>query len=133
MFAVLIGAGCSKPEDAPPPAPVKSQVNGISMKPAEKKHSAAMKYMAVQEVFTKNCMPCHAAAKPKAGINLTNYAGVIKGGREGAIVTPGHADGSKIIMAMHGKGAKQMPPAGALPADTIKIVEDWINAGAKLE
>jgi protein TonB len=77
-------------------------------------------------------MPCHASGKPKAGIDLTSYDSVMKGGREGAIVKAGDVSGSKLDMALHhAGGVKQMPPPGPLPATDIATIEGWIKDGAK--
>jgi mono/diheme cytochrome c family protein len=89
-------------------------------------------YAAVQSVFTKNCVGCHGANNPKAGINLTSYETVMRGGTEGPIVKAGDPAGSVIIQALHGTDhKKQMPPKGALPADQIGVIESWIKDGAK--
>ena len=119
VLAIAFAVGCSKPDAAASPT---SAAGG----PA-----AAGKYVAVQAVFTTNCVKCHGDAGPKAGISLTSYDGVMKGGREGAVVVAGDPEGSKIIKALHGSGAKQMPPGGALPASDIATVEAWIKSGAK--
>jgi mono/diheme cytochrome c family protein len=89
-------------------------------------------YAQVQEILTKNCVGCHGEKKPQDGVNLTNYEAVMKGGEHGAIVKPGNPTESELIEVMRGaEGHKLMPPAGALPDDQIKIIEDWIAAGAK--
>ena len=140
-LAAAFAVGCSKPDDTeatPPPkngavTGTKGAASGGTVTPALKApgNVAPDKFASVQPILITNCMPCHASSKPKAGINLTSYESVMKGGREGAIVKAGDPDGSKIDMALHGKGAKQMPPKGPLaPADIAKI-ETWIKAGAK--
>jgi mono/diheme cytochrome c family protein len=92
---------------------------------------ASATFSSVSAVFAKNCVGCHTGAKAKEGIDLNTYASVMKGGREGAIITAGEPEKSVIIMAMRGKGKDQMPPAGPLAEEQIKVVEDWIRAGAK--
>ena len=57
----------------------------------------------------------------------------MKGGHEGPVVVAGDPANSMIIKAMRGNGAKQMPPGKSIAEDQIKIVEDWIQAGAKNE
>lgn len=88
----------------------------------------------VVAMLNKNCMPCHGGAEPQEGINLETIEGLMKGGEHGPVVVAGDASGSKIVQALRGTGgAKKMPPAASpQPSeDEIKLVEDWINAGAK--
>ena len=140
-LAAAFAVGCSKPDDTeatPPPksAAVTSTTGAVSgVTPAPMKgapsNPTADKFASIQPLLTANCMPCHGAGKPPKGIDLTSYESVMKGGKEGAIIKAGDPDGSKIDMALHGKGTKQMPPKGPLaPADIAKI-ESWIKAGAK--
>ncbi len=88
----------------------------------------------VAAVLTTRCMPCHGGAKPQEELNMQTIDGLLKGSEHGAVVVPGDAAGSMIVHALHGtNGKKKMPPAKA-PAATdaeIKLIEDWINAGAK--
>ena len=87
----------------------------------------------VEEVINTRCMPCHGGSTPKEELNLTSVAGLLKGSEHGPVVTPGDAANSKVVHALRGTGGmKKMPPAKA-PQPTeeqIKIIEDWINAGA---
>jgi len=88
-------------------------------------------YAAVQAVFTANCAGCHSGDRPKAGIDLTSYAGVMKGGGEGPVIKAGDPAGSILVQAMRGQGRKQMPPGKALAEDKIALVEAWVKNGAK--
>jgi hypothetical protein len=82
----------------------------------------------VKSLFAANCLPCHAAARPSGGIDLTSYKGILGG------VNPGDPANSLIIKSLRGKGAKQMPFKRApLSEDKIAMVEAWIKAGAKEE
>lgn len=139
LFVVAAAAlviGCQKSEDTAAagttgsaPAPKAAATPPIAP-PAGP--APAGKYKAVQAIFDTNCIKCHGGSgRAKGGINLTNYDGVIKGGEEGAIVTAGKPDTSVIVMALHGKGAKQMPPRNPLSAADIATISDWIKAGAK--
>lgn len=94
--------------------------------------AASGKFAAVQTILTTNCAKCHSGDRPKAGINLSSYEGVMKGGMEGPIVTAGDPDGSKLIKALKGQGAKQMPPRSSIPATDIATIEAWIKDGAKI-
>jgi mono/diheme cytochrome c family protein len=138
LFLALAAAfafGCSKPEDTAGSTTSTTGTTGSASTTGTSGSvsgtPAAGKYAAVQTIFTTNCAKCHGDGRPKAGITLTSYDGVMKGGREGAIITAGDPAGSKLDMALHGKGAKQMPPGGPIPAADIATVEAWIKDGAK--
>lgn len=89
-------------------------------------------YAGVQVFFNTTCAGCHGASNGKAGISLTSYDAVMKGGKEGPIVKPGDPENSLLVQALRGThGAKQMPPRTPAPEDRIKAVEDWIKDGAK--
>ncbi len=86
----------------------------------------------VGKILTANCASCHGANKPKAGISLVDYAGVMKGGKEGVIVSAGKPDESPIVMALKGTGGKkQMPPGKKLSDADLATIEGWIKDGAK--
>jgi len=83
-------------------------------------------FASVQEILNDNCMPCHGRQNPRAGINLTNYAGV------SAAVTAGDAAGSLLIKSLKGDNVKQMPlNHDPLDQGTIDIISAWITNGAK--
>lgn len=133
-LAAALAVGCSKPDATS--GTTGAAPNGTSTTGTGTTGSTAAatgKYAEVQAIFTTNCVKCHGGGpRTKAGIALTSYDGVMKGGSEGAIVKASDAAGSKIVMALHGKSAKQMPPPPAtLSAADIATVEGWITAGAK--
>lgn len=80
-------------------------------------------------------MPCHSAEKHRAGLNLTSYADIMKGGEHGPGVKAGDPDNSVIVKAISGGDPAQkipkMPPQKTLSADDIQKIKDWIKAGAK--
>lgn len=87
-------------------------------------------YAPVQAMLNAQCVGCHGNTNPRAGINLTSYANVMKGGR-GPIVKAGDPAASLLVKALRGVGARQMPPRGKVDEAKIKAVEAWIKAGAK--
>lgn len=80
----------------------------------------------VQTLLSANCMPCHSADNHRAGLNLTSYEGI------SAAVTAGDAANSLLVKSLYGNGVDQMPKGrDPLSADQIKVVEKWVNDGAK--
>jgi cytochrome c5 len=125
--AVGMGCGSKAADDdmAVSPVPKPVQPHTTSTAPAGS-------FAAAEEVLKNNCRSCHGDQRPRAGITLTSFDAITKGGPKGPLVKAGDPDGSLLIQAMHGSnGVKQMPPRGAVSDEQIKAVEAWIKAGAK--
>jgi hypothetical protein len=68
---------------------------------------------------------CHSAALASGGLALDTYAAALKGAQSGAVIVPGDAAGSALIVVQTGGGHP-----GQLTADELAIVSAWIAAGA---
>lgn len=135
LAVVLFGLGCNgggTADDPSAPANIKKKDKPVAAAPGSNA-AGGSQYAAVQKIFTEKCVSCHGDAKPKAGISLTSYAGVMKGGTEGAVVKAGDPAGSVLVEALRGQnGKKQMPmKSPPLAEDQIKAIEAWIKSGAK--
>lgn len=85
----------------------------------------------IGSVITKECAGCHTGPSAKEGIDLSTYAGIMKGNKEGKIVVAGNPAKSMLCGVLHGK-PKLMPPGGkGLDAKTIALIELWVKQGAK--
>ena len=84
-------------------------------------------YAMTQAVLTTKCQPCHGGARPAGRISLISYEGIAP------LVKPGSPGESELVQVMRGTpGHKKMPPSGpAVTEEQIKVVEAWIQAGAK--
>jgi hypothetical protein len=87
-------------------------------------------YRDVAKTLTNVCGKCHKGAKAADGLNLTNYASIMRGDKEGKVVISGNPSKSRLITVLHGKPAL-MPPGGALPNAQTAQLTAWIKAGAK--
>ncbi len=105
-----------------------AQKKPATKKPAPK--AAAVTYKTVGPTITKTCAGCHTGAAGKAGLDLSTYAGIMKGNKEGKIVMAGNPAKSMLCTVLHGK-PKLMPPKHAVDAKTIAVVEAWVKGGAK--
>jgi len=74
------------------------------------------------------CGSCHGENGVQ-DLNLTTYAGITKGGTNGAVIIPGDPSNSLIIK----KQTAEQPHFAQLSADEIQLLTDWINAGAPEE
>lgn len=87
----------------------------------------------VEPVLRRHCLSCHshAAGAMKGGLALDSCSGWAQGGDSGPAIVPGKPENSLLIKAVRrAVGAKAMPPKGAVPEGEIRILEDWIRAGA---
>ncbi len=76
-------------------------------------------------LFTSRCGSCHGE-NGIMGLNLTTYQGTMQGGSNGPVIVPGDAVGSLLVQKQSGA----QPHFGQLTPEELKLVIDWINAGA---
>jgi WD40 repeat protein len=99
---------------------------------------AAPDYSAVDAIFSKHCLDCHASQDPDAKLVLESFETLVKGSENGPVIVPGKTDGSRLVEAIEGTllhNGKQiiMPPGrkrAKLKPEEIAIVKAWISAGA---
>jgi mono/diheme cytochrome c family protein len=89
----------------------------------------------VLPIFQANCYRCHAGMNHRGGLQMDTQAGLLKGGRDGIVLVPGHADQSLLVKLIRHEGPADdpmpMPPKGDKISDAdIATVTQWINAGA---
>jgi mono/diheme cytochrome c family protein len=94
----------------------------------------------MKAIFDTSCVKCHSGDKPKARLHMDTLDGVLKGTKEGKIVTPGDSAASFIVKAIAhvtGDHDSWMPPlnnkAGIKPLtpEQIGLIRAWIDQGAK--
>ena len=86
----------------------------------------------VLPVLQQRCFECHShSGKIKGGLALDSKSGWQTGGDHGPAVIAGKPGSSLILEAVrYTNPDMEMPPKGRLPADEVKILEDWIAMGA---
>src|SRR6266542_3014304 len=86
----------------------------------------------IQPILSSICYECHGPKKTKAQLRLDSRAGLMKGGEDGAIITPGNSEQSLIVRRLLGlDGEDRMPKDGdPLPAAQIALIRAWIDQGA---
>lgn len=121
-FMVATGA---RAEDQLPPAATKTGVTYITD---------------IKPIFDASCVKCHSGDKAKARLHMDTLAGVLKGTKEGKIVTAGDSANSFIIKCVAHVTKDHdswMPPlknkAGIKPLtpEQIGLLRAWIDQGAK--
>ena len=123
--ATIVEAKTIKLGDAPLPA---STFKFTPPAGAVKKEPAPIvAFASVKPLIDDRCMPCHGGDKPRAGVKLDTYEGVL------ATVVPGDPKASLLVKSIKGQGVRKMPLGNhpALTPEEIKVWEDWISSGAK--
>jgi mono/diheme cytochrome c family protein len=79
-------------------------------------------------VLQSRCINCHGGQRTSEGLDMKTYAALMAGSQNGSVVTPGDATNSSFVtLAAEGKMPKRGPKL--TPAE-IKLLTDWVNAGA---
>ncbi len=95
-----------------------------------------------KEIFNSSCAlsGCHAGADAAAGMDLSsglafnNLVYVPSTSNSNFVrVQPGNSTNSFLVKRLRniGESSGIMPPSGKLNENTIQLVENWINNGAK--
>lgn len=88
----------------------------------------------IAPILNTACGRCHGDNDPRGGLQLSNFAGLEKGGSNGPLLTVGNANNSLIMARLTANGNQRMPKGGQpLPAGDIQKIATWINQGAKFD
>ena len=81
-------------------------------------------------LFATHCYSCHNDVDREGGLSMQTHAALIKGGENGPALIPGDADESRMVQMVEGFLEPTMPEDDFLFDEDIKIIRDWIEAGA---
>src|SRR5262245_25675713 len=83
----------------------------------------------VRPILRAYCYDCHGANEnPEGGLDLRLKRLMVKGGDSGPAIVPGDRKASLLLEKVT---AGEMPPGEKkLPPDQIKVLADWVAAGA---
>jgi Protein of unknown function (DUF1553)/Protein of unknown function (DUF1549)/Planctomycete cytochrome C len=84
----------------------------------------------IAPLLQARCLKCHSGPRPRAELNLSNRAGLLRGGASGPVVLPGRATDSVLFTRVR---EKKMPPKDPLSDQEIERLRVWIDAGAPWE
>jgi hypothetical protein len=87
----------------------------------------------VQPILADHCKRCHDVGSERSVLMLMTHEGVMKGGKNGAVVAPGDPDASQLVGSVEKKKTPYMPPKvfPALTPDRIAAIRAWIAEGAE--
>jgi hypothetical protein len=150
LIAGLISACGSQPTEAPASQPTEASVPASEVPaptdttvppteesvPTEEPTTAPAPDAATTVSFASDIMPllqsrclnCHGGDRLEEGLSMKTYADLLAGSDNGAVITPGDADGSLLVELvvtnkMPKRGPKLTPPQA-------QLIIDWINQGA---
>jgi uncharacterized membrane protein len=94
----------------------------------------------IKPILDASCVKCHSGDKPKARLKLDTLEGVLKGSKDGKILTTGDSANSFVVKCIAHTTSDHdswMPPAhnkaniGPLTPEQIGLIRAWIDQGAK--
>jgi hypothetical protein len=81
-------------------------------------------YTANIQPILVQCTACHNSGSPSANLDLSTFAGIMKGGKDGVIVVPADSTNSLLIKIQSAKHFLNLTP------EQLTLVKQWIDAGA---
>jgi mono/diheme cytochrome c family protein len=117
----------SQPTEAP--AATTAPPAGEASAPAAEAPTSAVSFANdVMPILKNSCVSCHGGDQTKAGLDMKTYESLMAGSFNGTVVVAGNSADSLLIQ-MVAKG--KMPKRGdKLTSEQVKLISDWIAAGA---
>src|ERR1051325_11402375 len=82
-------------------------------------------------IFKATCISCHKPDKKKGKLDMTTYADLIKGGKQGTPVKPGDPAKSLIVEMISGNEPEMPEKGDPLKPEQVALISRWIKEGAK--
>jgi uncharacterized membrane protein/mono/diheme cytochrome c family protein len=109
----------------------------IALRPVADVQHAVVYAGLVQPVLHDNCYGCHSARRSRGELRLDGPDFIMKGGKDGVVIVPGHAATSLLIRRIllppddeHHMSPKEKPQ---LTAAEIKLLQWWVENGASFD
>lgn len=84
----------------------------------------------IRPVLAKHCYSCHGQTE-MAGLRLDSRESMLRGGKSGPAILPGHAEESLFLQAVEHRHAKlKMPPGRKLADSELADLRTWVASGA---
>lgn len=88
-------------------------------------------YKDIVPVFKRSCTGCHHPGKLKGELDLTTYAGFLKGGKHGPGFKAGSLTNSLVVEEISGSEPTMPKEGDPLGKAEIAMIERWIMQGAR--
>jgi cytochrome c553 len=102
----------------------------LSSASAQAEDAAQLFSKRVLPLLKSKCFECHSskAEEVKGNLKLESLEEILKGGDNGPAVVAGDVEMSFLLKAVRYEEADyQMPPAGKLSDENIKLLEEWVK------
>jgi hypothetical protein len=103
------------------------------IKPLANVQEAKVYDSVIQPIFQTRCYSCHSSKRQKGGLRLDKFDLMMKGGKDGKIITTGEPDNSDMIkrLLLPDEDDKHMPPRDKPQPDDkqIALLHWWIENG----
>lgn len=80
-------------------------------------------------LFEQSCLNCHNPDKTKGGLDLSTFAGAMKGGSSGKVVEPGDISSTLINLVKQAAEPKMPPEGDKLSPAQIDLLVKWVEGG----
>jgi len=109
----------------------------VQRKPIPNVQEAMIYSDVIQPVLQTKCYSCHGKNKQKGKLRMDDSLRLMKGGKDGPVIIPGHAEKSEMAkrLSLPRNDDDHMPP-GEKPQPTeqeIALIHWWIEAGAPFD
>jgi Leucine-rich repeat (LRR) protein/uncharacterized membrane protein len=108
--------------------------SNASIKPITDVQDARVYSDVIAPILQTKCYSCHGASKQKGGLRMDDSVSLMKGGKDGKVISPGHADDSEMIrrLLLPVDDEDHMPPKEKpQPTESqIALLHWWITEGA---
>jgi uncharacterized membrane protein len=91
----------------------------------------------IQPILATKCYGCHGKRKQKGGLRLDEKDFILKGGKDGSVITPGNAEASELVHRIYlaDEDDDHMPPKQKpqLTAAQKDLIKWWIASGTPFD
>lgn len=91
----------------------------------------------IQPILEARCYDCHSSRKQKGDLRLDKVEYIVRGGKEGEVISPGPADSSSLYnrLVLPIEDEDHMPPGEKpqLSSSEIALIKYWIEEQANFE
>ncbi len=85
----------------------------------------------VREVLVSRCLHCHGGDERESGLSFADADTFAKGGDRGPVVHLENLESSRLLEVIgYSDPNLAMPPAGQLPEEEYRLLEQWVLAGS---
>ncbi len=88
----------------------------------------------INSILDANCVACHGEGKVKGGLRMDSYELLMRGGKDGPVIVPGHPEQSPLLVRVTlPPDHKQFMPAEGRPPlkpEEITLLKAWVQQGA---